>query len=105
MIQIEQQPLDERIGQEIMQAMPSNWRGAALTAERSGDEKSERYTLKLSSLQGEPGVAIASQDLQDAVRELYQLHKRHGTGLRVARYFVEPDGSEWRLVSEFEYDD
>jgi hypothetical protein len=104
-IQIEQQPLDERIGQEIMKAMPRNWRGAVLTAERSGDDRSERYSIKLSPLKAEPGVAIASQDLQDAIRELYQLHKRHGTGMRVARYSVEPDGSEWRLVSEFEYDD
>jgi len=105
MIQIEQQPIDERIGQAMMEAMPTHWQGIALNVERNGEADAERYTIDLGPLQGEPGLAIVSDELQDAIRELYLLHRSHGTGMRVARYFVQPDGDEWKLVSEFEYDD
>jgi hypothetical protein len=47
----------------------------------------------------------ASDDIQAAIRELFVFHKRHKTGMHMARYILENGRQGWGLVSEFEYDD
>jgi hypothetical protein len=105
MLQIEQQPIDRKIGQEILRALPPEWKSALLTAERHAkDGGSETYRITLGSQKGEPGVALVSDELQGAIRALFLLHAKHETELKLARYIVEHGPKGWNLVSEFEYE-
>ncbi|HEY2513926.1 MAG TPA: hypothetical protein VGI39_23825 [Polyangiaceae bacterium] len=105
MIQIEQIPIDQRIGQAVFASMPAHWQGAALTAERKTEGTNESYRIEISARPAAPGIALASEALELAIRELFLLHRRHKTGMRVAQYFIERAGGQPQLVAEFKYDD
>ena len=104
MIQLDQIPIDQRIGQAVFAAMPAHWQGAALSAERTTEGTTETYRIQISARPAAPGVALASEALERAIRELFLLHRRYKTGMRVAEYFVERAGGQPQLVAEFKYD-
>jgi hypothetical protein len=104
-IQLEQQPIDRRIGQELMRILPKGWQGIELTAERRPEGlDSATYRTSLRARHGEAGVAFVSEELEDALRGLFLLHDRRKTRMKLARYIVDHGEKGWKLVSEFEYE-
>lgn len=105
-IQIAQQPIDQEISDALFNVLPASWTGIKLEARRTvTGPTSESYQIGLLSTQNKPGLAIVSDELQDAIRRLFLLHKRYKTGVRLARYILEEGPRGWALVSEFEYED
>jgi hypothetical protein len=105
-IQIKQMPIDQRISDELFGVLPDGWKAVHLEARRIvAGPNSESYRIQISSPENKPGVATVSDELQTAIRELFLLHKKHKTGMCLARYILENGRKGWNLVSEFEYDD
>jgi len=105
-IQIAQQPIDKEVSDELFRVLPESWRGIRMEARRIVQGPgSESYRIELVSTENKPGLAFPSDELQDAIRKLFLLHKRYSTNLSLARYILEEGPNGWRLVSEFEYDE
>ncbi len=105
-IQIAQQPVDNEISAALFGVLPEDWGGIRIEARRTVvGAGAESYRIDLISTENKPGLAFVSDELQDAVRKLFLLHKRHNTNLCLARYILQQGLDGWNLVSEFEYDD
>jgi hypothetical protein len=105
-IQLAQQPIDREISDALFGVLPDGWTGIQLEARKTVlGPGSESYRISMVSTQNKPGIASVSEELQDAIRKLFVLHKQYGTGMVLARYILEEGPNGWGLVSEFEYDD
>lgn len=104
LIQVAQQPIDRKMSDALFGVLPEGWAGIRLEARRQvTGPTSESYRIELKSTEGLPGLASVSEELEDAVRQLFMLHRRYATDLSLARYLLEEGPAGWGLVSEFEY--
>lgn len=98
--------VDRAIFGAVLGCLPPEWTRARLRARvaRTGPEGIE---LELSiDAMGQEGIAIVSDELQDAVRALFLLHEQHSTNLAGLAYSYErrADG-RWAFSADLDYAD
>ncbi len=96
-------PIDQRIFAEVVACLPPGWTRATLEAGKTTSGTTTTMAVKIDG-GGQPGIALASDALQAAVREFFLLNERYNTGLRriVYTYTARPDG-RWSFAGDYDY--
>lgn len=97
-------PLDQKIFTEVLNCLPKEWTRAKLEVSASGNASGgDEMAIRIDP-QRQHGIAIVSDALQDAIRELFLLYKRFNNPLKGMTYSYQrrPDG-RWTFVSQYSY--
>lgn len=97
----EQYPIQRRLVAAAVAGMPRSWSSATLDASISTTHPNA-MEVSFVNEGAEVPLSVPSADLLQALREMFLLHQKYGTGLRRA-VFRFTHLETWKIKVEYEY--
>jgi hypothetical protein len=103
-LQEAQAPIDRRIVEHLISAIPEDWASAGMQVDRTGEGGDERVSVSISGPEGRGTVAAPDEMFEDIYR-LIDCFDAYGsrTWTRVVYSIHRDEQGNWRYACEFAY--
>lgn len=99
----EQVALDGTLGLAVISTLPPDWGSCFLHAEAAQEVGSASLAISLRNPEGH-GLALVTDGLAVAVRDLFSLYERHGHSLHSVDYsFTRRINGKWSFEAQYGY--
>jgi hypothetical protein len=96
----EQYAIDQELGAATLECIDPDWDAAELIIDFS---KGGGVAVRLARV-GKPGLGVPSDEVNEAIGKLVQLHQDHDTEVqRITYNFRRQPSGNWKFVADFVY--